>query len=87
MNIMQSIVEPKLDHFMRIHGVCTCQRCRVDVMALALSNLPARYVVVTDKERIPRLSLLENEYLTDAMQQIMHACQRVKAHPHHKRKP
>jgi len=86
MNIMQSIVEPKLDHFIRINGVCTCQRCRVDVMALALSNLPARYVVVTDQERTPMLSLLENEYAADAMQQIMIACQRVKANPHHKRK-
>jgi len=26
-------------------GICKCQRCQDDIMAIALNNLPAKYVV------------------------------------------
>ena len=66
-------------------GMCSCQRCRIDVIALALSNLPSKYVVVSDKDINPRLSMYESKYSAAVITQVMSACKKVLEKPHHKR--
>lgn len=84
-NVMQALVEDKADKYIKMFGLCSCNRCRIDVVALALSNLPAKYVVAKPHELIPRLSMYEQKYSASVVTQVMSACRRVLDRPHHQR--
>ena len=47
LNVMQALVEDKADKYIKTAGVCPCPRCRIDVIALTLSKLPSKYVVLS----------------------------------------
>ena len=85
-NVMQALVEDKADKYIRMFGLCGCNRCRIDVVALALSNLPSKYVVAKPHELIPRLSMYEQKYSVAVVTQVMSACRKVLDRPHHQRK-
>ncbi len=82
-NVMQALVEQKADKYIRLFGLCTCPRCRIDVIALSLTNLPAKYVVVPDQEVVPLLSVYEGQYNAAIVSQVMNACKQVMEHPRH----
>lgn len=84
-NVTQALVEDKADKYIRMFGLCSCNRCRIDVIALALSNLPAKYVVAKPDELIPRLSMYEQKYNAAVVTQVMSACKKVLDRPHHVR--
>lgn len=83
-NVMQELVEEKADKYIKLFGLCTCRRCRVDVKALALSHLPPKYVVMHKGEMIPMLTFYEGQYSVGVTAQLAHACQQVLEHPRHK---
>lgn len=85
-NVMQALVEDKVDKYMKMFGLCTCNRCHIDVVALALSNLPPKYVVAKPHELIPRLSMYEQKFSVVVVTQVMSACRKVLDRPHHQRK-
>ena len=85
-NVMQTLVEDKADKYIKMFGLCNCNRCRIDVIALALSNLPPKYVVAKPHELIPRLSMYEQKYSVVVVTQVMSACRKVLDRPHHQRK-
>ncbi len=82
-NIMQALVEAKADKYIRLFGLCTCDRCRIDVIALSMSNLPAKYMVVHNKDIVPLLSTYEARYNAAIVSQVMSACKQVMKHPRH----
>lgn len=82
-NVMQALVEEQVDKYMQLLGVCTCPRCRVDVVALSLTKLPAKYVVVRKNEEIPMLTVYEGRYHAAVISQIMWACRQVQEYPRH----
>ena len=84
-NVTQALVEDKADKYIKMFGLCGCNRCRIDVIALALSNLPAKYVVAKPHELIPRLSMYEQKYNAAVVTQVMSACRKVLDRPHHER--
>ena len=84
-NVTQALVEDKADKYIKMFGLCSCNRCRIDVVALALSNLPAKYVVAKPDELIPRLSMYEQKYNAAVVTQVMSACRKVLDRPHHER--
>lgn len=84
-NITQTLVEDKADKYIKMFHLCSCKRCRIDVIALALSNLPPKYVVAKPHELIPRLSIYEQKYNAAVVTQVMSACRRVLERPHHDR--
>ena len=84
-NVTQALVEDKADKYIKMFGLCTCPRCHIDVIALALSNLPAKYVVAKPHELIPRLSIYEAKYNAAVVTQVMSACKKVLDKPHHER--
>ncbi|MEM5780519.1 MAG: late competence development ComFB family protein [Lawsonibacter sp.] len=80
---MQALVEEKVDKYIRLFGLCTCPRCRIDVKALTLTSLPAKYVVIGEQERIPMLSVYEGRYNAAVVSQVMWACKKVMDNPRH----
>lgn len=82
-NVMQALVEAKADKYIRLFGLCPCNRCRIDVIALSLSNLPAKYMVVDNKNIVPLLSTYEARYNAAIVSQVMSACRKVMERPRH----
>ena len=84
-NVMQLLVEEKADEYMKMFGICCCDKCRVDVRAYALNHLPPKYVVLSQNERVPRLTVYENRFASDITAQLIQACKKVMLTPHHTR--
>ena len=84
-NLTQALVEDKAEKLMRQFGMCTCNRCKVDVTAIALSNLPAKYVAMQNRDILPLLSMYEEKYSAAVTVQVMSACRMVMKRPHHGR--
>ena len=53
LNVMQALVEDKAGKYIQMAGVCPCPRCRIDVVALTLSKMPSKYVVVQKADAVP----------------------------------
>lgn len=84
-NVMQVLVHEKATKYMQMFGLCTCRRCVQDVEALALNHLPPKYVVMADHEMIPKLTFYEGKYSSDITAQLLQACKKIMATPHHDR--
>ncbi len=84
-NVMQALVESKAEKYIKLFGLCTCPRCHADVVALSLSNLPAKYVVTSNEEMVPLLSVYEGTYSAAVISQVMNSCKKVMMNPRHKR--
>ena len=84
-NLTQALVEDKAEKLMKQFGMCTCNRCKVDVTAIALSNLPAKYVAMQNRDVLPLLSMYEERYSAAVTVQVMNACRLVMKRPHHGR--
>lgn len=84
-NVMQILVEEKADEYMKMFGICCCDKCRVDVRAYALNHLPPKYVVMSERERVPRLTVYESRFASDITAQLIQACKQVMLTPHHSR--
>lgn len=84
-NIMQRLVESKVDKYLDMFGVCKCPHCRADVIALALTNLPSKYVVIEHNRLNPRVNFYESRFDTEIARNLTQACLAVKDRPHHDR--
>lgn len=84
-NMMETIVRDKVPEYIEQFGVCTCKHCRADVIALALSKLPPKYVVVHESAISPLRSFYEDHYAGQIVVEITKACIAVSSHPHHSR--
>lgn len=85
-NVMEILVDEKADEYMKMFGICCCDKCRVDVRAFALNHLPPKYVVLSEHERVPRLTVYESRFASDITAQLITACKKVMLTPHHTRK-
>ena len=84
-NVMQVLVEEKAPKYVKMFGLCTCERCMEDVKALTLNNLPSKYVVLEQGDLIPRLTVYEGKFSSDITAQLLQACKVVHETPHHTR--
>ena len=82
-NVMERLVDDKLDDYIKKFDVCTCPRCRVDVKALALSHMEAKYVVLDKSGVSAFLSLYTNKYASEVMFHLGKACMQVLESPRH----
>lgn len=83
LNVMETLVEEKVINYMEQFGVCTCSRCKADVAALALTKLPAKYVVVNKTAVSPLINFYSSKYAGQITVEITKACIRVNEVPHH----
>lgn len=83
LNIMERIVEDKIIYFMREFDVCTCERCKADVIALTLNGLPSRYIVTSPFAVEPLISFYTNKYISDVTVEATKACIVIRDNPRH----
>jgi len=83
-NYMEDIVRGLLDELLADKpALCGCEKCHLDMMALALNKLHPKYVV-TDKGRVyVKLAELELQFRADVARELAKAIDFVKAHPKH----
>ena len=84
-NVMQVLVEEKAPKYVKMFGLCSCERCMEDVKALTLNHLPPKYVVLEQGDMIPRLTVYEGKFSSDITAQLLKACKVVSDTPHHGR--
>ncbi|MEG0895455.1 MAG: late competence development ComFB family protein [Oscillospiraceae bacterium] len=82
-NIVEHLVSSALDEVLRkMKNCCHCDRCKKDIIAVALNNLPAHYIVCT-KENIENEIEKANLTSMDVTSAIMRAIITVKQSPRH----
>ncbi|MCI1966091.1 MAG: late competence development ComFB family protein [Oscillospiraceae bacterium] len=79
-NMMEEIVLSKLDGVLSRFQCCRCDRCKKDIVALALNKLPPRYMVLVHGQPVPDIDAQTNAQVITAMIQ---AAIRVRAKPRH----
>lgn len=82
-NVMEYLVSQKVEYYAHMFQLCCCPRCLADSMALALSRLPAKYVVLPEQSYRPMLSFLEAKFDSMVTAQVIYACKQVLEAPRH----
>lgn len=63
--------------------ICGCNRCRLDITALALNTLPPRYVVSDFGEVVTNIDLDTSQWRADVMMAVLKAFEIVRKKPRH----
>ncbi|MBR5486086.1 MAG: late competence development ComFB family protein [Oscillospiraceae bacterium] len=79
-NVMERVVLERLDDAFSKFKCCKCDRCRKDVVALALNKLPPRYIVVDEKDISSYAAMINTAEVTTA---IVQAVLQVRSNPRH----
>lgn len=83
-NYMEDLVWEQLDEVIANNpGVCSCDKCRLDIASLALNSLPPRYIVTSAGETYARIKVLEYQFKVDIITAITQALQVVGNNPRH----
>ena len=85
MNVMEALVEEKAPRYIRMFGLCPCERCAADVKALTLTNLQPAYIVRRRAEAHAMLTVYESRYNSTIFAQLTRACKIVMDSPRHDR--
>ena len=84
-NVYEQIVKNNVVEYLERFGVCTCSRCIADATALALTNLPSKYMITDYDNTAPLLSFFEHQFQTLIITELTKACLTVHNNPRHKR--
>jgi len=83
-NVMEQMVRNKLQDRLEKSDCCKCDKCLDDMMAIALNNLPPKYVSTPRGELFSRVgSSLEKQNSLDIEFAVISAIEFVANHPHH----
>ena len=83
-NINEHIVSETLAEILKKHeGICTCERCRYDMTALALNKLKPNYVVSAEGAVFSRVALLEAQNVADVVRSVTDSISTVSKNPRH----
>ena len=82
-NVMEYAVQNMVQEYMERLGVCSCGHCVADVTAMALTNLPAKYIVVPPSTAPALLSFYSSHFSRQIIVELIKACSIIKENPHH----
>ncbi|OIQ59304.1 late competence development protein ComFB [Moorella thermoacetica] len=83
-NYMEDCVWEMLDQVLeRDPEACRCDTCRHDIVALALNQLPPRYVVREQGAIYSKITMLEAQHRADIYSALTRALMIVKKAPRH----
>lgn len=82
-NVVEIIAKEKVEDVMARMEMCTCEKCMCDVLALALNQLPTKYVTSDAGKQYIQLEAYKKQLETDVAFALMKACMTVKAAPNH----
>ncbi len=82
-NIMEDMVERKLEDMLPQLNVCTCEICRTDILCYSLNRLKPKYVATSQGELLSKIDSLSSTFDMSIVTQITAAAQVVKEFPRH----
>ncbi len=77
------IVEIYGDYKKHNLNYCTCDRCRADTIAIALTKLKGKYAVSPEGEIFAKISRDDRQVRADALMVILEAIEQVGKRPNH----
>ncbi|MDD2446878.1 MAG: late competence development ComFB family protein [Tissierellia bacterium] len=82
-NYMEEVVFNHMDKVLNNMEICKCEKCRMDIAAIALNNLPTKYVVTQKGELYSKVSTLLSQFEVDAITTITKAAIKINENPQH----
>lgn len=82
-NYMEEIVFGQMKEVLADINVCTCEKCLLDIAAIALNDLPPKYVVTKKGELYSKINTLGQQFEVDVVSAITKAAVLVKRRTRH----
>jgi competence protein ComFB len=82
-NYMEEIVFNQLKEILTDINMCTCEKCILDIAAIALNDLPPKYLVSEKGELYSKIDSLRQQFEVDVISAITKAAVMVKRKPRH----
>lgn len=82
-NVMEGIIDEKLEQMLKEEDCCKCERCLEDMKAMALNQLPAKYVSTRNGELFSKLNSLMRQNSIDINVAVSYAIKTVSERPSH----
>jgi competence protein ComFB len=85
-NYMEEIVDGTMEEILAHRDdICKCERCKLDIKALALNHLPPKYVVTDIGYVYTKVNELENQFKADIAVAVTNAMKIIRANPRHEK--
>ncbi|WP_352168769.1 late competence development ComFB family protein [Proteiniborus sp. MB09-C3] len=83
-NYMEDVVYRTIEKILeKDNNTCKCMKCKLDIAALALNNLPPQYTVTEKGILFTKVKEMEKQYEVDVIREIIKAIAVVSSKPHH----
>lgn len=82
-NTMEDVVRKNIDSILNVMNICKCEKCKLDIMAISLNDLPAKYVVTETGELYTKVRELEQQFEVNVEMAIIKAAIFVTKNPQH----
>ncbi|NLP13729.1 MAG: late competence development ComFB family protein [Clostridium sp.] len=82
-NYMEEVVFSIMREIINDINVCTCEKCMLDIAALALNDLPPKYIVSEKGELYSKVNALKQQFEVDVISAVTKAAVLVKRNPRH----
>lgn len=83
-NYMEDLVSSQLQTIIKKNkGGCFCEKCIADIKALALNNLPTKYIATEKGFCYAKLDSYETQHMIDVITAITAAIEIVQKKPNH----
>ncbi|NMA66121.1 MAG: late competence development ComFB family protein [Clostridiaceae bacterium] len=82
-NYMEEVVKYAVEEILHDINVCQCERCKLDIIAKSLNDLPPKYVITPKGEVYSKINKLRNQFEVDVIAAVTKAAILVKRNPSH----
>ncbi|MDQ2085286.1 late competence development ComFB family protein [Herbivorax sp. ANBcel31] len=82
-NYMEEVVFLVMKEISEDINVCTCEKCSLDILAIALNDLPPKYIVSEKGELYSKINALKQQFEVDVIAALTKAAILVKRNPRH----
>jgi len=82
-NYMEEVVFSMVNDVLKDIKMCQCEKCILDVSALALDDLPSKYIVTEKGNLYTKVNSLKQQFEVDVISAIAKAAMKVKKFPRH----
>ena len=78
-NLMEDEVIRIIDEFLKDReDICTCDKCKLDIAAIALNNLKPKYVVTEKGSLFAKVDILDYQFDVDLIKEVTKAAKIVR---------
>ena len=82
-NYMEDCVLEMISKVTKDLVICKCEKCKMDIAALALNQLPAKYVATRKGNLFVKLDSMQTQFGVDIITAVSNAVKTVGDNPQH----